>query len=166
MPIWAYLSKRLGHSNTYAIGLAAYGVSLLFYFFIVDTSQFYITNALNGASLSMFMIMLSPVFADCYDEIAVKTKKHQQTTLIGIRNFFVRSSVMVQSFIIAIIHAVTFYNPLDISHQENALVGIRMIQGLFPFIVCILGALIFYIRFDLKGTKKEEVTRQLHELGI
>ncbi|MFX0046960.1 MAG: MFS transporter [Candidatus Hermodarchaeota archaeon] len=166
MPIWAQLAKKIGHSNTYAIGLASYGVSLLLNLFIVNAFQFYITNVLNGISGSLFLIMLSPVFADCYDEIAVKTKKHYQTTLNGIRNVFIRISVMVQSFIIAIIHALTFYDPIEVSHQFNALLGLRIIQGLIPFIVCILGALIFYKWYDLKGTKKQEVTRGLHELGL
>ncbi len=166
MPIWARLAKRIGHSNTYAIGLVSYGVSLLLNLFIVNAFQFYLTSILNGVSGSLFMIMLSPILADCYDEIAVKTKKHQQTTLLGIRNFFVRTSVMIQSFIIAIIHALTFYNPIDVSHQLDALFGLRIIQGLIPFIVCSVGALIFYTWFDLKGTKKQEVTRKLRELGL
>jgi len=166
MPIWARLAKKIGHSNTYAIGLASYGVSLLLNLFIVNAFQFYLTSILNGVAGSLFMFMLSPVLADCYDEIAVKTKKHHETTLLGIRNFFVRTSVMVQSFIIAIIHALTFYNPINASHQLNALVGLRVIQGLIPFIVCIVGAIIFYKWYDLKGTKKQEVTRKLRELGL
>jgi Na+/melibiose symporter-like transporter len=166
MPIWARLAKRIGHSNTYTIGLASYGVTLLLNLFIVNAFQFYITSVLNGISGSLFLIMLSPVFADCYDELAVKIKKHQQTTLIGIRNFFVRTSVVVQSFIIAIIHVLTHYNPLDASHQPNALLGLKIIQGLIPFIVCSLGALIFYKWYDLKGVKKQEVTRNLRELGL
>lgn len=166
MPIWARLAKKIGHSNTFALGLASYGVSLLLNLFIVNAFQFYLTSILNGVSGSLFMIMLSPVLADCYDEIAVKTKKHQQTTLLGIRTLFVRISVMIQSFIVAIIHAITFYNPIDISHQESALLGLRIIQGLIPFIVCIVGALIFYRTYDLKGIKKQEVNRKLRELGL
>jgi len=166
MPIWARLAKKIGHSNTYAIGLASYGVSLLLNLFIVNAFQFYLTSILNGVAGSLFMIMLSPVLADCYDEIAVKTKKHHETTLLGIRNFFVRTSVMFQSFIIAIIHAFTIYNPLDVSHQPNALIGLRIIQGLIPFIFCSVGALIFYKWFDLKGIKKQEVSRKLRELGL
>jgi len=166
MPIWVRLAKRIGHSNTYVIGLASYGITLLLNLIIIDAFQFYLTNILNGVSGSLFMIMLSPVFADCYDEIAVKTKKHHQATLIGIRNLFVRTSVIFQSFIIAIIHALTIYNPLNVSHQFDALVGLRIIQGLIPFIFCIVGALIFYKWFDLKGNKKQELTLKLHELGL
>ena len=110
--------------------------------------------------------MLSPVLADCYDEIAVKLKKHHETTLLGIRNFFIRSSLVFQSFIIAIIHALTIYDPLNVSHQLNALVGLRIIQGLIPFIFCSVGALIFYKWFDLKDIKKQEVHRKLRELGL
>ena len=166
IPIWARLAKKIGHSKTYTIGLASYGVSVLFSVFIVDAFQYYLVSILNGVSGSSFLIMLSPVFADCYDEIAVKIKKHQQTTLIGIRNVFVRISVVIQSFIIAIIYLFTHYDPDNVSHQYNALLGLRIIQGLLPFIVCIVGALIFYKWYDLKGTKKQEVTRKLRELGL
>ena len=166
MPIWARLAKRIGHSNTYAIGLASYGITLLLNLFIMNAFQFYLTSILNGVSGSIYMIMLSPVFADCYDEIAVKTKKHHQATLIGIRNLFVRTSVMFQSFVIAIIHAFTIYNPLDVSHQPSALIGLRIIQGLIPFIVCALGAFIFLRWFDLKGDKKKEIQAKMRELGL
>jgi Na+/melibiose symporter-like transporter len=166
MPIWARLAKRIGHSNTYVIGLASYGISLLLNLFIVNAFQFYLTSILNGVSASLYLIMLSPVFADSYDEIAVKTKKHHQTTLIGIRNLFVRTSVVFQSFVIAIIHALTIYDPLDVSHQQDALVGLRIIQGFIPFIFCSVGALIFYKWYDLKGIKKQELVRKLQELGL
>ena len=64
MPIWVRLAKRIGHSNTYVIGLASYGVSLLLNLFIVNAFQFYLTNILNGVSVTLFLIMLSPVLAD------------------------------------------------------------------------------------------------------
>ena len=166
IPIWARLSKKIGHSKTYTIGLALYGVSLLFNMFIVDAFQYYLISILNGVSSSSFLIMLSPVFADCYDEIAVKIKKHQQTTLIGIRNVFIQVSISIQSFIIAIIYTLTQYDPSNVSHQIEPLIGLRIIQGLLPFIVCIVGALIFYKWYDLKGAKKQEVTRKLRELGL
>jgi Na+/melibiose symporter-like transporter len=166
IPIWARLAKKIGNSKTYTIGLTSYGISLLFSVFIVDAFQYYLISVLNGVSASSFLIMLSPVFADCYDEIAVKIKKHQQTTLIGIRNVFIRISVTIQSFIIAIIYTLTDYKPRNLSHQFETLLGLRIIQGLIPFIVCIVGALIFYKWYDLKGTKKQEVTRKLRELGL
>ena len=114
----------------------------------------------------MFMIMLSPILADCYDEIAVKTNKHHETTLLGVRNFFVRASFLIQSFIVAIIHAITFYNPYDATHSPEALLGLRLIQGFLPFIFCFIGALIFFKWFDLKGRKKQEMLKKLREMGL
>ncbi len=166
MPLWAKLAKRIGHSNTYTLGLISFGVSLLFYFFIINTFQFYILSILGGISGALFLIMLSPVLADCYDEITVKTKKHHETTLVGIRNVFVRISLTVQSFIVAIIHAISFYNPNETIHSYEALMGLRMIQGIIPFAFCILGALIFYKWFDLKGKKKLKMLQDLQEIGL
>ena len=166
MPLWARIAKKIGHSHTYAIGLAFFGFSLLLFVFIVDVIGFYLVNLLNGIASAMYMVMLSPVLADSYDEIAVKTGKHHETTLIGIRNFFIRISVSIQAFIVAIIHVITVYNPNDLIHSTEALLGIRIIQGFFPFIFCIVGALIFNKWFDMKGKKKQDILQKMHEMSL
>jgi Na+/melibiose symporter-like transporter len=121
---------------------------------------------LTGVSAAMFTIMLSPVLADCYDEITVKTNKHHEATLVGFRNVFIRISLLIQSFIVGIIHAITFYNPNNPTHSYDALLGLRLIQGVFPFLFCLVGAVIFYKWFDLKGKKKQEIMQKLKELGL
>ncbi len=164
MPIWFRVVKKIGHSAMYSLGLTIFGFSVLFNLFIVNVFQFFLIAIFRGAAIAMFLIMLSPLFADCYDEIAVKTQKHQQATLLGIRNLFLKISVTIQSLIIAFIHIITAYEPINPSGE--ALFGLRLIQGLFPFIFCIIGALIFYKWFDLKGNKKQEIMQKLHEMGL
>ncbi|MFW9877789.1 MAG: MFS transporter [Candidatus Thorarchaeota archaeon] len=164
MPIWIHIARKIGHSHTYTIGLLLFGFSLLLYSFVSNIIQYYIVNSLSGMSVAMFTIMLSPVFADCYDEIAVKTKKHLESTLLGIRNLFVRISVIIQSLIVAIIHIITVFDPINPS--KKALLGLRLLQGFFPFLFCLIAALIFYKWFDLKGTKKQEIMQKLHDMGL
>ncbi|MFX0057920.1 MAG: MFS transporter [Candidatus Hodarchaeota archaeon] len=166
MPIWIYIAKKIEHSSLYTIGLLSFGLSLLLYSFISNIIGFYIVNFLTGISVAMFTIMLSPVLADTYDEITVKTNKHHEATLVGFRNIFIRISLLIQSFIVAIIHAITFYNPNNPTHSSNALLGLRLIQGVFPFLFCLLGAIIFYTWFDLKGKKKKEIMQKLKEMGL
>ena len=166
MPLWIRVAKKIGHSRAFTIGLIFMGVSYLLYMFIVDVFGFYLVSILNGIAFTMYLIMLSPIFADSYDEITVKTKKHHETTLVGIRNSFIRISLTIQSFIIAIIHTITVYNPNDPIHSREALLGLRMIQGLFPFIFCLIGALIFYKWYDMKGTKKQDIMKKLQEIGL
>jgi len=164
MPLWYFVTKKIENSTMFSLGLITFGFVILFNLFIVNVFQFLISAIFRGAAIAMFLIMLSPIFADCYDEIAVKTKKHQQATLLGVRNFFLKISVIVQSLIIAIIHIITAYDPSTPSGE--ALFGLRLIQGLFPFLFCILGALIFYKWYDLKGKKKQEIMEQLHKMGL
>lgn len=166
MPLWIRVAKKIGHSRAFTIGLIFMGVSYLLYLFIIDVIGFYLASILNGIAFTMYLIMLSPIFADSYDEITVKTKKHHETTLVGIRNSFIRISLTIQSFIIAIIHTITFYNPNDPIHSREALLGLRLIQGLFPFIFCLIGALIFYKWFDMKGKKKQDIMKKLQEMGL
>jgi Na+/melibiose symporter-like transporter len=164
MPIWFNLTKKIENSTMYSLGLIIFGFIIFFNLFIVNIFQFYLTAIFRGAAIAMFLIMLSPIFADCYDEIAVKTQKHQQATLLGIRNFFLKISVAIQSLIIAFIHIITAYEP--VTPSRKALLGLRLIQGLFPFLFCIIGAIIFYKWFDLKGKKKQELMQKLHDMGL
>jgi len=166
MPLWIRVAKKIGHSRAFTIGLIFMGFSYLLYLFIIDVIGFYLVSIFNGIAFTMYLIMLSPIFADSYDEITVKTKKHHETTLVGIRNFFIRISLTIQSFIIAIIHTITFYKPNDPVHSNEALLGLRMIQGLFPFIFCLIGALIFYKWYDMKGKKKQDIMKKLQEMGL
>jgi Na+/melibiose symporter-like transporter len=164
IPLWFRVAKKIDHSTLFSSGLFIFGFVVLCNFFIVNILQLFIIAFLRGIAIAMFLIMLSPLFADAYDEIAVKTQKHHQATLLGIRNFFVKISVTIQSFIVAIIHIVTLYDPVNPS--EEGLFGLRLIQGILPFIFCIIGALIFYKWYDLKGKKKQEIMQKLHELGL
>ncbi len=164
IPIWFRVAKKIDHSTLFSLGLFFFGVVVLGNFFIANLLQLYIIAFLRGIAIAMFLIMLSPLFADVYDEIAVKTQKHHQATLLGIRNFFVKISVTIQSFIVAIIHIITLYDPDNPSGK--ALFGLRLIQGILPFIFCIIGALIFYKWYDLKGEKKQEIMQKLHEMGL
>jgi Na+/melibiose symporter-like transporter len=166
LPLFARLAKKIGHSITYTVGLVFFGFSMFLYMFVVDVFGFYIASLVNGMGGAMFTIMLSPIFADCYDEITVMTGKHHEATLIGIRNFFIRISVSIQSFIIAIVHVITVYDPNELTHTNEALMGLRLIQGLFPFIFCLVGALIFIKWFDMKGDKKQEILNKMREMGL
>jgi Na+/melibiose symporter-like transporter len=164
MPISVRVAKKIGHSTLFVLGLVAYSIPVLFNLFIIDVIQFYILAIFKGIAMPMFLIMLSPIFADCYDEIAVKMKKHQQATLIGVRNFFVKITVTIQSLIIAGVHILTAYDPANPNNES--ILGLRMIQGLLPFIFCIIGAVIFYKWYDLKGAKKQEIMQKLHEMAL
>ncbi len=164
IPIWFKVAKKIDHSSLYSLGLFFFGFVVLLNFFIIDLLQLFIIAFLRGIAIAMFLIMLSPLFADVYDEIAVKTQKHHQATLLGIRNFFIKISVTIQSFIVAIIHIITLYDPENPSGQ--GIFGLRLIQGILPFIFCIIGAVIFYKWYDLKGKKKQEIMEKLQNMGL
>ena len=166
MPLWARVARKIGHSRTYVLGLLSFGIILLISGFVTNAIEYYIVNALMGVTAAMYLIMLSPVLADCYDEIAVKIKKHREATLVGIRNIFVRIALPIQSLIIAIIYTMSFYNPADPIHSDQVILGLRLIQGVFPFVFCIIGALVFFKWYDLKGKKKAEMMNALNELGL
>jgi len=57
MPIWIRVAKKIGHSQTYVLGLIFFGFSLFLNIFITNALEFYIINFLTGMAAAMFTIM-------------------------------------------------------------------------------------------------------------
>ncbi|MHA1723408.1 MAG: MFS transporter [Promethearchaeota archaeon] len=166
-PLWGRFAKRVGHITTYILGLLLMGVSFFPLLWISTLIEVIVYSVLGGIANSCFTIMVMPIVSDCYDEVSVIIGKHQEATLLGIRNFFIRISLILQGIIISLVHVLTGYNPNPNAIQTRlALFGIRIHMGLIPTILCILGALGMIFWYDLKGEKKKVIQQKLQEMGL
>ena len=109
--------------------------------------------------------ILIPVQGDTYDEITSKLGVHQEATLQGITNFFIRLAYLFVGVIIAVVHILTDYNPDPHAAQSPlAILGVRIHSGLIPAIFLIIGGLSFLLIYDLKGDKKLKMKQQLKKI--
>lgn len=168
MPLWSKVANKIGTFKTYTLGLILTGISSVFAFlFVRDFTMEMIMQPLYGASNACFYIMIQPILSDCYDEVTVKTGRHQEASMLGVRNFFFRLAVFVSTFSIAIVHIITAY---DISpgaiQSDSAIMGVRLHSTLIPALFNFIGALVFYVFYNLYGKKKEEMKQKMIEMGL
>jgi len=168
MPIWLkFGSKKLGQKKMYALGLIWMGLTYIPVLWYTDYIWAPILASIGAIGLGCFTIMVMPVVSDCYDEVSTITGKHQEATLLGVRNFFIRISIIAQSVIMAITHQITNYNPDPLALQsELAIIGIRISYGLIPALCLFVAAFAMIRWYDLEGEKKQAVLDKLKELKI
>jgi len=90
-----------------------------------------------------------------------------KTTLLGIRLFFVRTSIIFQAIIITWVHFATGYNPDPHAVQTaTAVWGIRVHTVLIPMICIFLSGFVMLFFYDLKGDKQKAIKSKLRERGL
>lgn len=168
MPFWLkYGPKRLGQKKMYALGLFWIGLTYIPVMWYTNYFWAPILAAIGAIGAGCFTVMVMPIVSDCYDEVATITGKHQEATLLGIRNFFIRISIILQSVLMAVFHEITHYNPDPFAVQTPlAILGIRITNGLIPALCVFIGAFVMMKFYDLEGDKKEKINKKLEELGI
>ena len=165
--IWSVIAKRIGHAQTFTIGLFLSSVTLIPFLWLTTFDEFLIVNFIAGFGFGAFWFMFMAVMADVNDEVSLAIGKRQDATLVGIRTFFYRSAFIVQAIVITVVHLLTGYNPDPFAKQTPLAVwGVRIHMALIPAIFIFIGFLIFLIWYDLKDKKKEQIFAQLREKGL
>ncbi len=165
--IWIKVAKRIGPIKVLYISLLS--LTAIFLLLLVVTNIFHvmIVMALGGICFGGFNGMYLSVMSDTWDEITLECECHQEATLVGINNFFIRVSYLVVAALIAIVHIATGYNPNPEATQTPlAIFGIRLLMGAFPAIFAFLGGLTLILWYDLKGEKLKELKTKLRECGL
>ena len=165
MPLWLNIAKRYGHSNVYGVGYILFGCVFFVFLWVTNIIELYIYMFIGGIMYAASASILLPVQGDTYDEITSKIGVHQEATLQGITNFFIRLAYLFVGVIIAVVHIVTDYNPDPHAAQApQAILGVRIHSGLIPAIFLIIGGISFLLIYDLKGDKKLKMKQQLKKI--
>jgi len=164
--IWSYLSKKIGPSTVFNINLIllvfVYGAAL----FVTSLLHLMIQYAFAGVSMAAYVSVYFALTADTNDEVVNAAGRHVEATMMGIRNFFFRVAYLTTGVIIAGVHLATGYVPGASQQTDLALLGIRIHTGGFPALFCLIGAIIMYKFYDLKGEKREQLMASLKKQGL
>ena len=167
VPFWVTFLRKHGNKKTYTVGLFLLALTHLPYLWITTIWEVIIFSVLRGITTSCTIYAVIPISADTYDEVTLACGRHQEAILHGIRNFFVRSSLLFAALIIGGIHIATGYNQDPSAIQTPlAIWGIRIHRALIPMILCFTACILFLLFYDLKGEKKLTLKSKLRELGL
>lgn len=165
MVLWLNIAKKYGHSNVYGVGYILFGCVFFTFLWVTSLLELYIYMFIGGIMYAASASILLPVQADTYDEITSKIGVHQEATLQGITNFFIRLAYLFVGVIIAVVHIMTDYNPDPHAAQTPlAILGVRIHSGLIPAIFLIIGGISFLLIYDLKDDKRLKMKEQLKKI--
>ncbi len=167
IPFWVKLAQKTNDNGKImlisAILLGVFAIPLIFinsYWGVV------ISICVWGMALGGFWSMIFPVFSDVIDESIVKYKKREEGTYIGIQQFFGRLGLIIQVLSFAIVHELTGFVEGADTQTPLAIWGIHIHAALIPMICIFIGALFFWLLYDLNPDKVSENRSKIKESGL
>ena len=166
MFIWTKIAKKVDHSKVLALGIIVQGITQIQGMWVTTLPEFIFMNICAGIALAGAWCVTMSVTSDTLDEVNLAAGRHVEAGLLGIRNFFLRSSFLFAAVIITAVHIATGYVPGASDQTDLAKLGVRIHFGLFSAIFCWIGAFLIFKVYDLRGEKKEAQMAALRKKGL
>jgi GPH family glycoside/pentoside/hexuronide:cation symporter len=169
IPLWVYLPKKVWSiKRTYLVGLIASAIPYILLLFVTDYVGFIIVIALVGIGYSAnWGVVYSLVQAEAIDNAVVKTGKREEASYMGVMRVFSAFSWFFQTLIFVIVWTLTGYIPAKGANQtELAKFGLKLIISLIPFVITLIGIVIFALMYTITKEVASENRKKLLEMGI
>jgi len=169
IPLWVYLPKKIWSiKQTYLVGLIASAIPYILLLFVTDYIGFIIVIALVGIGYSAnWGVVYSLVQAEAIDNAVVKTGKREEASYMGVMRVFSAFSWFFQTLIFVIVWTITGYVPAKGANQtELAKFGLKLIISVIPFVIMLIGIVIFALMYTLTKDIASENRKKLLEMGI
>ena len=167
VPIWVIIAKKLNdNGKVMLISATLLGVFVIPLAFISSYWLVIVFVFIWGWALGGFWIMIFPVFSDVIDESIVRNAKREEGTLIGIQQFFGRLGLIIQVLSFTIVHVLTGFQEKADIQKPLAIWGIHIHAAIVPMICILIGALFFWILYDLKPERVVANQEKIKEMGL
>lgn len=170
VPIFTVIAKKYGFYKTAVIGGLTESVLTIPILFIREPGISYIFFFIIGVGNGAMWAMLSPILAESLDSLSIQTGRRDSSQFVGIYAFFGRLAIILFTFLMVFIHAITGFNadaPVGKGVQTPlADLGILITIGIIPILGTAIFTILFAITYDIKGEKKEWLEQQLRKKDL
>jgi len=177
IPFWLKLLKRMNnHKKLYVIGSLILVVCYsLLTFFQTDIDLMIIMFLVGFANGCVWTIGMPVLYSNVQDDFVVRQGKNQKGILVGTWAVISLITAFIDEALITIVFTITGfeaglenYAALVASGADvgSVLLGIRLLLGLIPALVILVGTLIFWKFYPLTQEKVLENKAKLLELGF
>ncbi|TES94150.1 MAG: MFS transporter [Promethearchaeota archaeon] len=177
IPFWLRYIKKINNNKKALIvaGLASCAALFALSFFVgaIDLMILaFILGLAQGGLNSYIYTIISPSVTE---DVIVKMGKNQKGVLFGISALLGRFVASIDELIIAVVHNVTGFLPgyptydamaAVVSDMTPVLIGIRLLQGVIPALVLLLGVLVIWKFFPLTQERILSNKAKMQELGF
>ncbi|MBW2368042.1 MAG: MFS transporter [Deltaproteobacteria bacterium] len=162
LPMWSFLTKRIGKKKTAIIGLLMWAVPQLFYMVLTPTTPFAFVialGALMGVGYGGAHIFSWAMFPDVMDDSEVKTGERNDGLYAGILYFIEKGAASFALFLLGVTLQISGYVP-NIPQTDVTLQTIRMLMTFAP-LVFVLIALTAALFFPITVERYKEIRAEL-----
>ncbi len=177
IPLWLRYIRKINNNKKALIVAGLVSCAALFALsFGVGAIGFmilaFILGLAQGGLNSYVYTIIGPSVTEA---VIVKMGKNQKGVLFGISALLGRFVASIDELIIAIVHDVTGFLPgypsydamaAVVSNMTPVLIGIRLIQGVIPALVLLVGVLVIWKFFPLTQEKLLSNKAKMEELGF
>lgn len=166
-PIWTSIAHKVNDNRKMSIaaGILLF-VTFLPLIFASDLISWTIFLLFFGMGIGGHWYVDPPTMGDVLDDIAVRTKKSQQSIYYGFQSFFIKFGQAFIAITIALSHVFTGYVPGQAVQDGLALFGIRIHTAIVPAIIVLITLILFWKYYKLTPDKIAENKRKLTEMGL
>jgi GPH family glycoside/pentoside/hexuronide:cation symporter len=166
IPFWLrYIRKINNNKKAFVIaGLAQCAALIPVTFFQGLNDLLIMAFILGVASGGLNTFTSTIIWPSVVDDFVVKTKKSQKGVLLGIWALLIRLVETLDELIFAIVHTITEFE--NDPYSASAIFGIRLLQGIIPAVVLLVGTLVFWKFFPLSQENILKNKAELERLGL
>ena len=178
IPCWLKILKKMNNNRkTYLIGsFILCGLIIPLTFFQTDIDLMIIMFLVGFGTGSVWTIGMPVLYSNVQDDFVVRTGKNQKGILVGTWAVISLVTAFIDEALITLVFTltgfkagITTYDQLITTPGVDAnlvLLGIRLLLGIIPMLVLLVGTLIFWKFYPLTQEKVLENKAKLIELGF
>jgi len=161
IPLWVWISGKIGKKEGFIAGIVVLIISAGAIFFLPRTGgiSLFLLMGLAGVGTGAYFLFpysILPEIID-YDELTSGTRR--EGAYFGIAFLIFKVSIALAPFVTGTILARVGYVP-DIPQTQQTLLGIRLLVGLIPSVLFVLGLIALWI-FPLNRRHCEDIVARL-----
>jgi len=179
IPVWLKILKKMNNNRkTYLIGsFILVAVTFPMTFFVGDIDLMILMFLVGFANGCVWTIGMPVLYSNAQDDFVVRTGKNQKGILVGTWAVIGLVTAFIDEGLIALVFTITgfkegfsTYALLEAEVGASAMIaiqwGIRLLMGVIPALLILVGTLIFWKYYPLTQEKVLENKAKLRELGF
>ena len=145
IPLWIGVSRRLGKREVYNLGMLIFAATVMVFFFfghVAGIKGAYILMIPAGIGFSVQYAMPFAILPDVVEWDLAEHGKRREGIYYGLWTFASKVGQSIAFLLSGWVLAVFGYIPLGSHQPPSALLGIRLLAGIFPALLFLLGVVI------------------------
>ena len=167
IPFWLKILKKMNNNKkTYIIGsLILSALIVVLTFFQTDIDFMILMFLMGFGNGCVWTIGMPVLYSNVQDDFVVRTGKNQKGILVGTWAVIGLITAFIDEALITLVFWLTGFNESIPDYWNNEL-AIRLLLGIVPALVILLGTVIFWKFYPLTQEKVIENKAKLLELGF